>query len=95
MEKNNVLILEEYELVADSLEHLLFGLNVFNPNTTHSGEDNLYETDKNKYCLLLVDQRMPEKEGTEFIERVVQLESHKTNLPIIYILNIEKNEIRL
>ena len=93
--KYNTLIVDDDEIVAASLKDFLELFGIFDTTIAQSGKKALELIKLNEYDLWLVDQRMPEMTGVEFIYQGVRKLQSSSERPVICGVTAEDNNIML
>lgn len=91
MSKYSVLVLDDDKAVADSLKDSLDFFDEYVTTVTYNGHDALERVRHTPFDAYLVDQRMPEMTGVEFIVRLQEL----VDDPIVYVITAEDDGIAL
>lgn len=91
MSNYKILIVDDDALVAASLKDTLEFFNIYDASIAYSGQDALELLKNNHYDAYLVDQRMPEMSGVEFISELIKVRED----PLIYIVTAEDDGIAL
>ncbi len=91
MKKYNILIIDDDDMVANSIRDSLELLKIYNPTVVNSGENALKKVKKINFDAYLVDQIMPEMTGVEFIIKLLSIVEE----PLVYIITAEDDDIAL
>lgn len=91
MKKYHILIVDDDEIVANSLKDSLDLLDIYATTMVHNGEDAIKAVKSNSFDAYLVDQRMPIMSGIEFIKKLIKYDDD----PLIYIITAEDDGVAL
>ena len=91
MNQYKILIVDDNKAVANSLSDSLEILGIYAPNIANNGIIALKKSKKEKFDAYLVDQRMPEMTGVEFIWKLLAIVED----PLVYVITAEDDGVAL
>ena len=91
MSKYEILIVDDDDIVSNSLKDSLELFDIYTTTVASSGAVALERVKNKRFDAFLVDQRMPEMTGVEFISELIKVVSD----PLIYIITAEDDGVAL